>query len=277
MSLLSLLRKPPRGSAARPDVMSNAFADVERYVMFLGYPRSGHSLVGALLNAHPEAVIAHELDALEHVGLGIGRERLYEMLLERDRWFTEQGSKWFGYDYRVPGQWQGRYQRLRVIGDKKGGKAAIHLRDRPGLLDELRRVVGVPLRIIHVVRNPYDNIATLTTRSGQPLDQSIEDYFMLCSVVHGVLEHGPDAEFLTIRHEQFVADPCTGLRRLGRFIGLQMTDDYIRACASIVFPSPSQSRHKVLWSHEQISRVADELKRYAHLGGYAFADDGEGE
>ena len=35
--------------------------NTETYCMFLGYQRSGHSLIGALLNAHPGTVIAHDL------------------------------------------------------------------------------------------------------------------------------------------------------------------------------------------------------------------------
>jgi phage terminase large subunit-like protein len=42
----------------------NRFHDVGVFCIFIGYPRSGHSLVGSLLNAHPEVIISHELDVL---------------------------------------------------------------------------------------------------------------------------------------------------------------------------------------------------------------------
>ena len=35
------------------------FDDVERVCLFIGYQRSSHSLVGSILDAHPEAAIAH--------------------------------------------------------------------------------------------------------------------------------------------------------------------------------------------------------------------------
>ena len=38
--------------------------DVKTLCLFIGYQRSGHSLVGSLLDAHPRMAIAHELDAL---------------------------------------------------------------------------------------------------------------------------------------------------------------------------------------------------------------------
>ena len=37
---------------------------VETFVMFIGYPRSSHSLVAAILDAHPEIIIANEYHVL---------------------------------------------------------------------------------------------------------------------------------------------------------------------------------------------------------------------
>src|SRR5688572_9593174 len=73
-----------------------ALADVRGYCMFVGYPRSGHSLVGSLLNAHPNVVIAHELDALKYVERGVSRGGLFSLILRRDRRFAEMGRRWTG-------------------------------------------------------------------------------------------------------------------------------------------------------------------------------------
>ena len=35
---------------------------IQTFVLFIGYGRSGHSLVAAILDAHPKIVIAHEFD-----------------------------------------------------------------------------------------------------------------------------------------------------------------------------------------------------------------------
>ena len=52
-----------------------------------------------------------------------------------------------------------------MIGDKKGGKSTLRLGERPELLDRLAATVAVPVKIIQVVRNPYDNIATMHRRA----------------------------------------------------------------------------------------------------------------
>ena len=92
------------------------FDHVERYCMFLGYPRSSHTLLGALLDAHPDMVVAQELDVLRHLRFRYSREQLYALLIQRSRWFASRGWKWMGYSYAVPGQWQGRHRSLREIG-----------------------------------------------------------------------------------------------------------------------------------------------------------------
>jgi hypothetical protein len=44
------------------------FSSVRTFVLFVGYPRSGHSLIGSIMDAHPNIIIAHEvLAALRHV------------------------------------------------------------------------------------------------------------------------------------------------------------------------------------------------------------------
>ena len=52
------------------------FDSIETYCGFVGYPRSGHTLVAALLNAHPEIVMANELGALDWLNKGLGRSQI---------------------------------------------------------------------------------------------------------------------------------------------------------------------------------------------------------
>src|SRR5690349_21009491 len=65
----------------------NLYGDVERFCLFVGYPRSGHSLIGSLLNAHHEVVIAHEMDAHKYIMRGFNRDQLYWHVLRQDERF----------------------------------------------------------------------------------------------------------------------------------------------------------------------------------------------
>jgi len=54
----------------------------------------------------------------------------------------------------------------QVIGDKKGGITSQLLVDpsNMSILDEISQVVQVPMKFIHITRNPFDNIATMILR-----------------------------------------------------------------------------------------------------------------
>jgi hypothetical protein len=264
------------GYAAYPGAVIGAgrrradFDAVECYVMFLGYPRSGHTLPGAMLNAHPHAVIAHELDALQYVGIGFNRRQLFSVICDRDQWFCRRNCEWTGYSYAVPNQWQGRYDALRVIGDKKGAASARRLSEDPALLDKLRRAVRVPLRLIHVTRNPFDNIATMAARQSRPIEDATATYFRLCEAVEQTIARCDRTEIIHLRHEDLVAAPAERLRMLCEFVGLEPSRAYLDDCASIVFPSPVRTRAGARYSDQARARIQDRLNGFSFLRGYTF-------
>jgi hypothetical protein len=133
--------------------------------MFIGYQRSGSTLVRSLLDAHPSVIIAHELTALKLVEAGVGKRSLYQLLLENSQDRAQNKRQLMhGYNYKVPNQWQGRFDELRVIGDKKAAASTAQLAKNPRLLHWLRNTVATEVKFVHVVRNPYDNIATWCKR-----------------------------------------------------------------------------------------------------------------
>jgi hypothetical protein len=246
---------------------------VETFCAFIGYPRSGHSLLGSLLDAHPEVVVAHELDVLRLVAAGWPRHAVFARILAHEASFTASGRRWYGYDYRVPGQWQGRTRAPRVIGDKKGGSTTEQLGMRPELLERLRRTAGVPLRLLHVVRSPYDNITTMARRSGQTLEQAAARYFDLCATVARVRGELAGDEVLDVRHEALITDPRAHLARACRFLGVEPGADYLEGCATAVFSTPRQTRTEMTWDAALVDRVAAGASRYEFLAGYAYAEE----
>jgi Sulfotransferase family len=245
------------------------FDRVTAFALFVGYPRSGHSLVGAMLNAHRQAIISHELDAPKLVLAGIGRDELYSRILARAAWFNLRGNT-SNYSYQIPNSWQGRFETLRVIGDKGGGWAVQWLRRHPHLLQSLHSIVGVPIRMLHVVRNPWDNIAAISRWHRLPLGDSIDFYFSHCETTADLT--GRD-DVLTVRHEDFIAQPVVTLASVCAFVGLEPGEAYLEDCSSIVFDRPTGSRRRVHWSDAQVRVVAERARAYPFLEGYSFTGD----
>jgi hypothetical protein len=253
-------------AALSRDPDRSVFDGVRRFCLFVGYPRSGHSLVGSLLDAHPQIVISHELDALRYVQTGVvGRDVLFRMILRRDRRFTQAGRRWTGYDYAVPGQSQGRFDELQVIGDKRGGGSTRRLGAHPDLLDRLRRVVGVDVRIVHVVRDPFDTIASMHRRGGRTLEESIDRFFALCAINDRIRSRARET-LIDVRLEQLVADPSGTLGRLVGFLGLEASPEYLRACSEVVFDAPRRSRASIEWPDRAAADVRDRMVAYDFLG-----------
>lgn len=246
------------------------FAGIERFVLFVGYPRSGHSLVGSLLDAHPDAVVAHELDVLQLMRHGFTRNQILWLLLERSRAFTAAGRTWTGYDYAVPNQWNGRHRTLRVIGDKKGGNTARQLIREPDLLLRLETLTGLPHRYVHVTRNPFDNIATIAKRSDVTLETAADRHLALvAAIAKARTDYGP-AEWIDLRQEDLIADPRAFLTRLCAFTGLDAPDDYLKDCASIVFAEPRKTRTGVAWPETLRARIEAAIGETSFLSGYAL-------
>jgi hypothetical protein len=250
------------------------FERVSRFCLFAGYPRSGHSLVGALLNAHKDAVIAHELDAQNLIVSGCPRDTLYARILARASWFNLRGNT-SNYRYQVPNQWQGRFDALRVLGDKRGGGTSRCLVAHPDLLERTRALVRIPLRVVHVVRNPFDNIAAISIWNEMSLERSIEFYFHHCDATTRLDSLCDRSELLTVYHEDMIREPRRTLASLCAFLGLDPDPGYLDDCCSIVFRQPTYTRSKLDWKPALVHTVETRARAHRFLDGYTFELPGD--
>ncbi len=246
------------------------FKDVETYCMFIGYPDSGHSLVGSLLDAHRHCVISHELNVLRFLRGGLTRGQILWLILDADREFTSRGRKHGGYDYMVPKEWHGRFEKLLVIGDKRGGTSTQLLAKHLDLLHRLEKTMAVDVLYIHVLRNPFDNITTIHTRTGMELNEAISFYFRLCDTVVRVKERVPEGSLFDLRLESLIENPKRSLADLCVFLGLEPEERYLENCAGVVFPSARLTRTKVSWPADAVKAVDDRISQFPHLSGYSF-------
>lgn len=246
----------------------NMFSDIARYVMFIGQPRSGTSLVGSLLNAHPHMWIAQELNALRYVSRGYGRSQLYWLLYMKDREFGQRGRTWTGYDYAVPGQWQGRFEKLLVIGDKKAGLSSEQLGREPELLVRLQHLVMVPIRMFHIVRNPFNVITTIhRKRKRTTLRKAADMFFARCATNWTLMQQHPEM-VLTVKLEELIAQPKHHLQQMCQFVALSADDAYLQACAAVLFSKPRQSQSAVRWDPSLVDCVQARMQKFPFLQGY---------
>ena len=242
---------------------------MERFLLFVGYPRSGHSIVGAMLNAHRDAVVAHELDAPPLILDGCSRDELFSRILARAYWFNMRGNR-ANYPYAVPGQWQGRFETLRVIGDKRGGSVTSTLAAHPAFLDQVRSLVAIPLRLVHVVRNPFENISAISIWHTLSLEESIEFYFQHWETTGRLDELCAPEELTVLQHEEMIRDPKAVLSELLGFLELEAYPGYLADCSRVVFDQPTRTSRRVPWTPGLIGEVERRSRAYPPVAAYSF-------
>ena len=247
--------------------------------MFIGYPRSGHSVIGAMLDAHPHAVISHELDIIEKLKTGFSMKQIAAMIIENAAMFAQNGRKWSNYDYTIPDQWQGNYQQIKVIGDKKGGRTARHFHENPALSNLLAQRSPWPVKMIHVTRNPFDNIITRAyggnetqgTITPERIHQEMDRHFQQAGAILQ-LKHKNMFAILDIRHEDLISSPETTLQAICAFLDLEASADYLKDCASLVFKKPHKTRQRYPLSEELIQTINQKMAPYPFFTGYTYND-----
>ncbi len=257
-------------SRARAERERATLAQLERFCLFVGYPRSGHSLVGSLLDAHPDVAISHELHVLRYLRYGFGRDQLLALILENAEQNAAAGRVQTGYGYAVPGMWQGRVRRLRVAGDKRGGTTVRKLVAQPERLETLRERMGVPLLLIHVVRNPFDSIARMALASPHRAPRELSDHYF--RMADGVARLRESESVRDVYHEAMIESPREELVALCDFLGAPAPDDYLDACAKIVWTRPQQTRREFAWPAGLREHIASRLGDYPFFARYSFEE-----
>jgi hypothetical protein len=256
-------------------------------------------LVGSILDAHPQAIISHELDAMGLIRAGFPASIVYALITDNSARFSQNGRYWNGFSYSVPGQWNGRADTLRVIGDKKGDWTVRWYQRSPDLVEKTRRTVQADTRWILVTRHPLDNIATMSLRKNRAYDalriaaddsesfrsalseqqaqgdiataardDMIDDYEGLCTTIAQMWAEIPPDRRIHVPFERFCLRPRPAVQRIWRFLGPDADEDYMAACASIVRSSTNKSRNAVTWDETQLERVAGMVRRFSFLQCY---------
>jgi len=288
------------------DNKNRAYDHLTTLLLFVGYSRSRHSLVSSLLDAHPHMIVADESYALrkwisnpdwktvnskyDFFDTMMGNSVRSSLHGRRSRESKGGVTNLQLFGYNVPDQWQGAYDRyIQVIGDKTAWDTAVMLRLKgTAAIYEMEEKLGVKVKFIHVVRNPFDNIATFVLRhrdiqardadpnikinASEILDIKIQLYNNWAEGTHVAQKTFPE-DFINVVSMDVVKNPADSLRRICDFLDITCEEKYIQDCAAIVDPVPSITRHRIVWTDEQINRVYAMMKKFPFYDRFTFEDE----
>lgn len=270
---LNLVRR--RWATARANLTKpHRFDAVENLCLFVGHTKSGGSLLGAMLDAHPEMAFADEADALRYVSAGFTADQLYALLVKGARREAQKGRitarRLVPYSLAMSGQWQGRHTKLKVIGDTRAGPTTRRLAADLNLLEELRTVTGhAGVRLVHVIRNPYDSISAMVLRSDRTFESAIADYFTQCENLQTIQAAMAFEELIEVRYESVTSRPSEQMDRICTFLGVEPSRSYLAACVQLIDSQRAGERHKVAWTAGHVASVARQMTGYPFLSGYS--------
>ena len=279
----------------------SAFKDIRTVVLTIGFSRTGSSLLGFLLTAHPNMVVVQEPSLKEATGSRVYRgnaalaciSRMYNgalngffyTILDQDRLRYQNGispstqikqqkslrsPEQKVYYILVPNQHQGRFKRLKVIGVKSSYYNNVVL-SRNNTLANLRSRLkerDIKLKFLFTVRNPYDRIAAISKRQNHSLEETVRIFEDSCKKQEELLKKIDRQDVFVNRHEDMCKDPRRQLARLCDFLQVPIPAGYIEDCASAVVRKPYKGRLDVNWSPELEQTVALMIEKYDFFSGY---------
>ncbi|MHA1124023.1 MAG: sulfotransferase family protein [Candidatus Heimdallarchaeota archaeon] len=253
----------------------STFQDLQYFLLFIGTPRAGTTLVGSLLDAHFNVIISNELNITNSYldYYKFNKRKIYSSILSHSvdmakKKIREEEREKHHYDYNVMGQ--GRFSKLLVIGDKKAMKTSEDLFNRPELLQKIREAFP-PLKFLHVIRNPYDNIISMIKHFDLTREQAIDKYLKLNEITEELKKQFDQNECLVVYYEKLLENPEVELVKIMSFLELELTEPYLESCKRKLFRKPIIRRFDYEWKEEELEKIKANLEeKYSDL--YAYYD-----
>ena len=243
-------------------------ASVQTFFLIIGNARSGSTLLGSVIDGHPEAMVGNETIASSTFWRNATRATILDEIQENSRLNRDVGRFSEGYSYLVKKRADLSCS-VSVMGDKTWNPATLLLHGDHQLLDRLRALLGIPIKIIHAIRNPFDVIATMHARSGATIRNRIAWYFIHCEAVAAIRERTSPELYLDSYHEDLVLSVDRTLLRLCGFLGLSVIPEHTQAVKELIFVTPKQTRASALWRPDEVQLVLDGIARFSFLSPYA--------
>jgi len=244
---------------------------VQNYLQFWGQARTGHSWIGAALDAAPDALVANELDVWKHLEdfTARGRGDLWREIAYNSFQCGMYG-RYQVYDYTIPNFSQGLVEeghKITLMGDKKGQStttlfyklgqpwgnetSAQLQRDH---YQQLRNLVGskVTIKNVAILRNPFNMIATQLLRRNRSNETAVPHGLIVKALdlqrqIHWAMNNLGD-DWFVFSMETFATDTENQFRRMCVWLKITCSDELIETVVRRTRREVHETRQEVQWS-----------------------------
>lgn len=261
-----LLKKQPMQEKELP------FLDnLKGFVSFLSFSGNGHSLISSLIDAHKNAIVSREkLVLMRLYNEKLDRAGALRNILRGSSSYTlrNRPHKGSGTSHLVPNQFNGRADPLHIIGDKHGNGTSSYLATKPNFLQDVTKKLGLPIKFIHIYRNPYNVIAHMTKFSKFSTRSSANKVIYRYHVVDKAIKLSISS-VLSIKFESLINRPKLTLKQIIEFLDLPVYECYLRNCASIIKPILLSEHNEVSWEGVDMDKIKSLCHSIPYLNSYA--------
>jgi hypothetical protein len=243
--------------------------EMTSFCLFIGYPRTGHTLVSSIIDAHPDAIISRKPASVGLVPHFSGNQ-IVELCLRNSKKVATNINTKMKYEYNIPGQWQGRYRNIKVVGNRNAPVTLDAFSHSPGLHKQLKNKLGSNIRFIHVVRDPFDTISRIEIQNKLSFEDAASWFLSLCKQYSDFSNRLPEQDQLihTIHLEDLISDPKLEISTMLNFLELEVDEEFLSACASIIWSKPSKTREKRAWTAKDRDLVNNISSQFDFLQHY---------
>lgn len=246
------------------------FKSLKTLCIFIGYPYNNNIVYGRLLDVLPNVAINCHTSALDllYKNNSASKNIVFALLVKCRDYLTRKN-----YQYEVPKWFQGKCNEktVEVIGDCLPEVSLKFIGSCPTVL-ELLNSLDIDVKFVHLIRNPFDNIAAIAKRQyHEEIEIATVLYFKLVKMVLELKENYLGKVY-DVHHRSFTGDPMVGLMSICDFLEVETTNYYLEECAKSMLKVTENliTRNDLRWKPEHITEVQKRCKKIEFLKDYQF-------
>ncbi len=243
------------------------FSTLRHYVIFMRYKRSGSALLANLIDAHPNAIFVRNEELFGKFQRFDDPQQLYAHLHANARRYRNKPFSANGYKYPIKGV--GVAVDPLVIGHKSSTRRYLPVAESPEKLAEFQKAVDLPLKFLHLVRSPWDQVNARWQqkefrRAAAPLGELIEH---VAEQTEGNAKMRAQAEdYYQVHYEDLKRSPVYTMAAVCNFLGLPIIAEHLDACGELV-DSDIREKQSSMWTFESEAAVRTLCEKYPEFYG----------
>ena len=241
--------------------------DFKSFCLVIGNSRSGSTILGSIVDAHPNAVVANETMASQSFWRGMSKGDILREIIENSSANYRSGRQSEDYQYQIGASPESKSS-VCVYGDKIWNPATLLLHGDYHLVSSLENRLAARVVLIASIRNPFDTIATMHRRSQAPIKDRIRWFFMHCEALAALEEKTIEPNYLISYHEHLIDCPDEEISRICRALRLPLDHQHLENVKRLLYKRPKQSGAAIDWTVADVEDVLERMQRFPFLSLY---------